>query len=116
MTSLIHQVGGELLEPCIRSLAWNGRAVVIGFAAGQIPKIPANLLLVKNVSVSGLFWGAHLIHDPRMLMASSSQLIQWWLEGKIKPHVGARVSLDKANDAFGLVEGRMSVGKVVLFP
>ena len=113
---VVDMVGGELLDPAIRSLAWNGRAVVVGFAGGAIPKIPANLLLVKNVSVSGLFWGNHLIHDPAMLLQSAQELVKWWLAGELKPHIGARVPLERANDAFALIESRASTGKVVLVP
>ena len=100
----------------MRSLNWNGRAVVIGFAGGAIPKIPANLLLVKNVSVSGLFWGAHLVHDPHSMMDSARQLIDWWLAGELRPHIGARVPLAQANEAHTLIESRGTTGKVVLVP
>ena len=108
--------GGGLLEPAVRSLNWNGRAVVVGFAAGHIPKIPANLLLVKNVSCSGLFWGAHLQHDPATLLASARQLIAWWAAGEIRPHVCACVPLSRAHDAFDMLEGRQTTGKVVIVP
>ena len=104
----VDMVGGDLLEPAVRSLNWNGRAVVIGFAGGSIPKIPANVLLVKNVSVAGLFWGAHLIHDPATLMSSAKQLVEWWLRGDIRPHVGSRVPLSEANAAFELIQSRGS--------
>lgn len=113
---VIDMVGGDVLEPCVRSLNWNGRAIVIGFAGGTIPAIPANILLVKNVSVSGLFWGAHLIHDPQTMMASAQQLIRWWLDGEIQPHIGLRVPLVQANDAFSAILGRSSTGKVVIEP
>ena len=107
---------GELLEPAIRSLNWDGRAVVVGFASGAIPQVPANLLLVKNVAVSGLFFGAHLQHDPNAVRASAEQLVRWWLLGEIKPHVGARLPLAQVNEAFALIEGRGTTGKVVLEP
>ena len=113
---VIDMVGADVLEPAVRSLNWSGRAVVIGFAGGSIPKIPTNLLLVKNVSVSGLFWGAHMIHEPKTLLKSANQLVEWWAEGRITPHVCARVPLKEANKAFELLEGRTSVGKVVLVP
>ena len=71
---------------------------------------------VKNVGVSGIFWGAHLIHDPATLLNSASQLVEWWLRGDIRPHVGARVPLASANEAFELLESRKSVGKVVIVP
>ena len=109
-------VGGDLLEASVRSLNWNGRAIVVGFAGGSIPSIPANILLVKNVSLLGLFWGAHLVHDPPTLLTSAQQLVDWWLAGDIKPHVSERLPLAKANEAFALIEGRQTTGKVVLVP
>ena len=81
-----------------------------------IPQVPANLLLVKNVAVSGLFFGAHLQHDPNAVRASAEQLVRWWLLGEIKPHVGARLPLAQVNEAFALIEGRGTTGKVVLEP
>jgi len=113
---IVDMVGRDPLEAAIRSLNWNGRAVTIGYAGGAIPKIPANVLLVKNVSVAGLFWGAHLLHDPATLMASADQLISWWLAGDISPHVGERVPPARAHEAFGLIQGRQSPGQVGLVP
>lgn len=83
---------------------------------GSIPSIPANVLLVKNVSVAGVYWGAHLTQDPATLLASADTLIGWWLEGKLKPHVCERLPLAEANRAFELVQSRNSTGKVVLMP
>eukprot|EP00602_Paraphysomonas_sp_CaronLab_P001316 CAMPEP_0185025264 /NCGR_PEP_ID=MMETSP1103-20130426/8286_1 /TAXON_ID=36769 /ORGANISM="Paraphysomonas bandaiensis, Strain Caron Lab Isolate" /LENGTH=354 /DNA_ID=CAMNT_0027558417 /DNA_START=35 /DNA_END=1099 /DNA_ORIENTATION=+ len=113
---LVDAVGGEFLEAGIRSLNWDGRAVVIGFAGGDIPKIPANILLVKNVSVSGLYWGAHTKHNPKLFLQSSSHIIKMWAEGKLKPHISHRFPLDKVNDAFSVIQSRKSTGKVVLIP
>lgn len=113
---VVDMAGGELLEPAVRSLNWNGRAVVVGFAAGGIPKIPANILLVKNVAVSGLFWGAHLLHDPKTLLTSANELLAMWANGDITPHVCARVPLSRAHDAFDMLESRRSTGKVVVVP
>lgn len=113
---VVDMVGGDLLEASVRSLNWNGTAVVIGFAAGPIPKIPANILLVKNVAVSGLFWGAHLMHDPKTLMTSAQQLIEWWASGEIAPHICARYGLGEVNDAFQLIDGRGSTGKILILP
>lgn len=113
---VVDMVGGDLLEASVRSLNWNGTAVVIGFAAGPIPKIPANILLVKNVAVSGLFWGAHLMHDPKTLISSAQQLIEWWANGDISPHICARYGLGEVNDAFKLIDGRGSTGKILIVP
>ena len=113
---LVDMVGGDLLEATVRSLNWNGRAISVGFAAGSIPKIPANVLLVKQVSLIGLFWGANLQHDPRTLLTSAKQLVEWWAAGEIKPHIHERVPLARAHDAFDLLESRQTVGKVVVVP
>ena len=113
---MLDMVGGELLEAGVRSLNWDGRAVVVGFAGGAVPKIPANLLLVKNVALTGVYWGAHLRHEPATLRASMAQLVEWWLAGELKPHVGARYPLAEAFDALTLVAERRSSGKVLLLP
>lgn len=113
---VIDMVGSHVLEPSLRSLNWGGRGVVIGFAGGDIPKIPSNILLVKNISVHGLFWGAHMVHDPKTLINSANKLVDWWLAGDITPHICEKVSLDEVNDAFELLGSRKSTGKVVLVP
>lgn len=71
---------------------------------------------MKNASLHGLFWGAHMAHDPSALLSSASQLLDWWAAGDIKPHICERVLLERANDAFELLEGRGSTGKVLLVP
>ena len=103
-----------LLLPGIRSLNWDGRAVVIGFAGGSIPKIPANILLVKNVEVSGLYWGATAVQNPALFLKSSQEVLSMWLEGKIEPHVSHRVPLAEANKALDIIKSRLSTGKVLL--
>lgn len=100
----------------VRSLNCGGRAVVIGFAGGNIPKLPVNVLLVKNVSISGLYWGAHLKNDPRLFFKSSYDLIDLWARGVIRPHVSHKFPLDAVNDAFKTVYDRTSTGKVVVVP
>jgi len=95
-------------------LNWDGRAVVIGFAGGGIPKIPANILLVKNVEVSGLYWGASAMHNPTLFAQSSQEVISMWLEGKVHPHVSHRVPLTEANKALEIIKSRKSTGKVLL--
>ncbi|CAE7814888.1 unnamed protein product, partial [Symbiodinium microadriaticum] len=113
----VDAVGGEMLEAGIRSLNWDGRAVVVGFAGGGvIPKIPANILLVKNVSVNGLYWGAHAKANPALFAESARTIIDMWAAGRIKPHVSHRFSLAEANQAFEVISSRKSTGKVVLVP
>jgi NADPH2:quinone reductase len=107
-------VGGALAEPAVRSLAWLGRFLVIGFAAGDIPKIPLNLLLLKSSSLVGVYWGAALKADPAAGRADVAELLQWYAEGKLKPCISATFPMDKAADAILEVTGRRTKGKVVV--
>jgi len=112
---VVDMVGSHLGE-AVRCLNWEGRAVVVGFTGGNIPKVPANILLVKNVSVSGVFFGGYKQRAPSVLQDSAQQLVKWWLAGDLKPRVGATLPLSRANEALALLENRQSSGKVVLLP
>lgn len=92
----------------------SGRCVVVGFASGDIPKIPANLLLVKNCSLVGLFWGAHAMNRPQVFRESIQRVVDLWKADAIAPHVGLTFPLDDANAAVEALEQRRSTGKVVL--
>jgi NADPH:quinone reductase len=107
-------VGGDAFDHSLRSIAWEGRIIVIGFAAGRIPQIPANLVLVKNIDVIGFFWGSYRRHKPQLLGESFRQLFRWFEEGKLKPHISHRVPLERVADALGLLKSRKSTGKVVV--
>ncbi len=107
-------VGGPYSEPAFRSLAWRGRLLVVGFAAGEIPKLPLNLALLKGASVVGVFWGDFAKREPQPFMESVRQLGQWYREGKLKPHVSQTFPLEKAADALNLMAARQVKGKVVL--
>ena len=107
-------VGGKVFDESLRCIAWEGRLIVVGFASGRIPKAPANYLLVKNCSVVGLYWGAYARKDPKVLLGSMRQLYQWYGEGKLKPHVSAKLPLENAVEAMQLLQSRQSTGKVVL--
>ncbi len=107
-------VGGDAFDQSLRSIAWEGRIIVIGFAAGRIPQIPANLVLVKNIDVIGFFWGSYRRHKPHLLGESFRQLFRWFEEGKLKPHISHRVPLERVADALGLLKSRKSTGKVVV--
>jgi len=107
-------VGGDLSEPAFRSLGWYGRFLVIGFAAGRIPTLPLNLPLLKGASVIGVFWGASVEQQPEQFQTDMRDLIGWLAEGKLKPHIGARYSLERAPRAIeDLMEGR-ATGKLVI--
>jgi NADPH2:quinone reductase len=107
-------VGGSYTEPALRSLAWRGRLLVVGFAAGEIPKIPLNLTLLKGCSIVGVFWGEFTRREPARFAESMRQLGRWFTEGKITPHISATFPLERASDALRLMADRQVTGKVVL--
>lgn len=107
-------VGGKAFEASLRAINFEGRIVVIGFASGTIPQIPANILLVKNIAAIGLFWGSYAGKKPKILLQSLQTLMGWYQAGKIKPHISARVPLDQGADAIAALADRRSTGKVVV--
>src|SRR5947207_3388577 len=107
-------VGGAYSEPAFRSIAWRGRLLVVGFAAGEIPKLPLNLALLKGASVVGVFWGAFARRGPKAFAGSIALLGLWFREGKLRPHVTKIYPLEKAADALRLMAARQVKGKVVL--
>ncbi|HYD55817.1 MAG TPA: NADPH:quinone oxidoreductase family protein [Burkholderiales bacterium] len=109
-------VGGPYSEPAFRSIAWRGRLLVVGFAAGDIPRLPLNLALLKGASIVGVFWGDFGRREPGPFAESVRQLAKWFAEGKLKPHVSQTFPLEKAADALNLMAARQVKGKVVLTP
>jgi NADPH:quinone reductase len=107
-------VGGPYTEPAFRSLAWRGRLLVVGFAAGEIPKLPLNLALLKGAAVVGVFWGDFARREPEAFQASVRQLGAWFREGRLHPHVSQTLPLKDAAEALKLMAGRQVKGKVVL--
>ncbi len=107
-------VGGEVFMASLRAVAWGGRLLVIGFAAGKVPEIPANLLLVKNLAVLGLYWGAYRQKAPALLRAQFETLTGWYAEGRLAPLVSHRLDLTEAGRALDLLLTRKATGKVVL--
>jgi len=107
-------VGGQYTEPAFRSLAWRGRLLVVGFAAGDIPKLPLNLPLLKGAAVVGVFWGDFARREPKEFAASMKQLGRWYAEGRLKPHVSQTLPLARAADAIKLLASRQAKGKVVV--
>lgn len=107
-------VGGSLTEAALRSTGWNGRYLVIGFAAGEVPKIPLNLPLLKGNSIVGVFWGSFCRKFPEENLQNSRELFAMHAEGKINPSISARYPLEKAADAIDLVLARGAKGKVVV--
>lgn len=109
-------VGGPLTEAAVRGMAWGGRLLVIGFANGEIPKLPLNLLLLREGEAIGVFWGAWTQRDPAGHAANVARILQWFTEGKLKPHVGGAYQLSQVKDALDDVMGRRAQGKIVLIP
>lgn len=107
-------VGGKYAEPALRSIGWKGRYLVVGFAAGDIPKIPLNLALLKGCAILGVFWGDFAAREPQANMANGMQLFQWLMQGELKPHISARYPLEKAAEALRALMERRVTGKVVL--
>ena len=93
-----------------------GRLLTIGFASGEVPQIPANHLLVKNISVLGFYWGGYLAFRPEVLRDSLATLFGWYAEGRLKPHVSHVLPLERAAEGLELLRGRASTGKVVITP
>jgi NADPH2:quinone reductase len=107
-------VGGSYTEPALRSLAWRGRLLVVGFATGEIPRIPLNLALLKGCSIVGVFWGDFARREPKLFAESVRRLGDWYREGKLKPHISATFPLEQAAEALKLMAERKVKGKVVL--
>ncbi|KAM7429867.1 hypothetical protein ABFA07_019361 [Porites harrisoni] len=112
---IMEAVGGKVFTECLKSIAWGGVILPVGFASGEIPQIPANILLVKNCSAAGLFWGSHKKHNPKLLKESVDKSLEMLQQGKLRgPHISGQFELDQANEAFKFVMQRKSTGKVVI--
>jgi len=109
-------VGGPYSEPALRSIAYRGRHLVIGFAAGDIPKLPWNLMLLKSASVVGVFWGDFARREPQMNLAAMREMLGWMAEGKLKPLVSKRYALADTAQALNDMAARKVTGKVVIVP
>jgi NADPH:quinone reductase len=109
-------VGGPYAEPAMRSLAWLGRYLVVGFAAGEIPKIPLNLTLLKSCDIRGVFWGAWTKREPQLQRALMTDLARWCAEGKLSAHVHAVYPLTEITAALNTIADRKVMGKIVLRP
>ena len=107
-------VGGSAFMEALRATRPEGRLLAIGFAGGEVPQVPANLLLVKNLSVMGLYWGGYLTFRPDVLTASLRRLMGWIAEGSLKPHVSQTFPLERVAEAMETLRARRSTGKVVV--
>ena len=109
-------VGGSLSELAVRALAWNGRHLVVGFAQGQIPKLPLNLVLLKSANILGVFWGAHTEREPELHRANMDQLLGWAAAGRFKPHIHGIYRFEEIADALKVIARREVKGKAILVP
>jgi NADPH2:quinone reductase len=109
-------VGGAYAEPAFRSIGWRGRYLVVGFAGGEIPKLPLNLALLKGASIVGVFWGEFARREPQRSRAAFAELFRWLAEGKLRPHISARYGLDDTPRALQDLVQRRVTGKIVVTP
>ncbi|MES2070711.1 MAG: NADPH:quinone oxidoreductase family protein [Pseudomonadota bacterium] len=109
-------VGGIYAEPAFRSIGWRGRYLVVGFANGEIPKLPLNLTLLKGASLMGVFWGEFAKREPKANLAAMRELMGWMAEGKIRPHISGRYALADTAIALNDLAARKVTGKVVIQP
>ena len=109
-------VGDRFSEPALRALAWRGRLLVVGFAAGEIPKMPLNLLLLKGCDAAGVFWGDHVVREPAAFRAEMRRIMDWVVEGRLRPHVQATYPLGETPAAIAEIAARRVKGKLVVVP
>jgi NADPH2:quinone reductase len=107
-------VGGDFAEPAFRSIAWRGRYLVVGFAAGPIPSLPLNLALLKGASIIGVFWGDFAKREPKANAQMMATLLEWYGSGKIKPHIDSTVHMENLPQAYSRMGSREVMGKLVL--
>jgi NADPH2:quinone reductase len=107
-------VGGAYAEAALRSMAWGGRYLVIGFAAGDIPRIPLNLPLLKGCDIQGVLYGAHAQRDPAAVSVEIGELMALYSQGAIRPHISARFVLSQGGDAIAAIASRQALGKLVV--
>jgi len=107
-------VGGDLADPAFRSIAWRGRYLVIGFAAGRIPALPFNLALLKGASIIGVLWGEFVQREPRAFQAEMTKLVAWYVEGRLRPVIDTILPMSAIHEAYARMASRRVMGKVVL--
>jgi len=107
-------VGGALAEPAIRALGWQGRYLVVGFASGEIPRLPLNLLLIKGTAAIGVFWGEAMARNPGALQADMASVLDAVTAGRLRPHVHTVLPFEQVRAGLALLQSRQSAGKVVL--
>ncbi len=109
-------VGDKYAEPALRTIAWKGRYLVVGFAAGEIPKIPLNLVLLKGCQIVGVFWGAFVKNEPQQNTENLTTIVKWFAQGKLKTKIHREYPLEKVIDAMNAMTNKEVKGKIVLIP
>ena len=109
-------VGGDGFKAAFRACKPEARILTIGFASGDVPQVPANHLLVKNIDLMGFYWGGYMKFKPQVIVSSLQKLMEWYLAGEIKPHISHTLPLDRVSEGFELLRTRKSTGKVVILP
>lgn len=109
-------VGGDVFDQSLKCIAWSGRLLVIGFAGGRIPEVKANRILLKNISVVGVHWGAYARHEPERVAETFAALFRMYAEGEIQPIIFARYPLERTGEALVALASRKTFGKVVVMP
>ena len=107
-------VGGDVFAQALRSVAWGGRILLIGFASGTVPQIPANHVLVKNIDIMGFVWGSYRKRRPDILASAFARLVAWYADGRLRPVISHRMKLAEAAAAYRLLRERRATGKIVL--
>ena len=107
-------VGGDQFRAAFRACRPEARIITLGFASGDVPQIPANHMMVKNISVEGLNWGAYARFAPQVMADSITTLLGWYAEGRLRPHIGHSLPLDQADEALALLRERRATGKIVV--
>ncbi|MBT5300602.1 MAG: NADPH:quinone oxidoreductase family protein [Tateyamaria sp.] len=107
-------VGGDLFNAALRGCNPEARLLPLGFASGAVPQVPANILLVKNLTVLGFYWGGYMRVNPKVLTDSFAVLFEWYIQGKLKPHVSHLLPFEQANEGLELLRSRKATGKVVI--
>ena len=110
---ILDPVGGDYSEAALRSIAWEGRFLVVGFPAG-IARLPLNLTLLKSCDVCGVFWGGFVAREPKRNAAHVAQLFRWWAEGRIAPKISACLPLERGGEAIAALRDRKAIGKLVV--
>jgi NADPH2:quinone reductase len=107
-------VGGDMFEAALRSTAWGGRVLVVGFASGEIPKVPVNLALLKGCSIVGVFWGAFRLNYTEEDNENFKELFAWYDQGKLKPFTSKTYTLNDAHLALNNLKNRKAIGKLII--